>query len=157
MTKPRTKKSPTSSSGKSTDVRPQVATPKRSEASVALAGAEFSASEIGAAVLADPLLVDCYRAMHEEGGADPMGVFVVWQMKRGLHLLTDQPPLLAWDKEKADFLPAPRLDAYRLRRRKADAEPVLVGEGWDEAFAELIVDVVKDRVRQAERCPAAGA
>ena len=53
------------------------------------------------------------------------------------------------------FGPWPRFER-RLRRRKADAEPVLVGEGWDEAFAELIVDVVKDRVRQAERCPAAG-
>lgn len=35
MTKHRTKKSPTSSSGKSTDVRPQVATPKGTAASVA--------------------------------------------------------------------------------------------------------------------------
>ena len=34
MTKPATKKSPTSSSGKSTDVRPQVATPKGTATSV---------------------------------------------------------------------------------------------------------------------------
>lgn len=157
-TKPATKKSPTPSPAKTIDAGLQVDTPKRSGTSVALAAVEFSASDIGDSVLADPLLMDCYRARREEGGGENLAEFILWQAKIGLQReLPTVVPLLAWDKEKGNFCASPLLNAYRARRRKADKEPVLVGEGWDEAFAELIVDVVKERVRQAERCPAAGA
>ncbi len=154
----RTKKNPTSSTAKKIDAGLPMDTPKRSGSSVAPAVAGFSATEIGEAILADPLFVDCYWAVCAEGWVQPLGDVILWQAKQSLmRSHPDSPALLNWDDKKQDFSPSPRLDAYRARRRKADAEPVIPRDGWDEAFAELIIDVVKERVRKAERCPAARA
>lgn len=122
-----------------------------------MARAEFDPAGVGAAILADPLLVDCYRAQREGGQGVGIESFVAWFAKVGLEReLSDGKPFLLWDAKKQTFCPSPRLEAYRARRRTSDAEPVVPGDGWDKAFAELMIDVVKERVRKAERCPAAG-